>query len=68
MEREKINFVDMRNYQSVYNKKGEHLGNIEWNRKRKKWTWSQDEDVIMSAVCLQDVIYVMVNLRRKNER
>lgn len=45
-------------------KKGEHLGTVSdehWNR----WTWEQDQEVLMSRGCLTEVLEFMERLGGK---
>lgn len=39
----------------VWNSNDECLGNITFYKKWKCWVWSQDQEVIMSSDCLQQI-------------
>jgi lipopolysaccharide biosynthesis glycosyltransferase len=43
-------------YHYVKNSKGEVLGNIAYSKPWKCWVWEQDEWIMMSSDCLQQVV------------
>jgi hypothetical protein len=58
----KLEFLNMyqdekgNDYFHVYNKKSDFLGMICFDTRWKKWVWIQEEGIIMSKGCLQQII------------
>ena len=65
----KLKFMDMWhdengiNYYTVWNKKSEELGYIQFSKEWKKWIWVQDTEIQMSEDCLKQIINKMKELR-----
>lgn len=55
----------MDKYYDVENKKGELLGKIFFWKKWKKWIWEQEQDIIMTYDCLQDVVDFLKEIKQE---
>lgn len=51
---------------TVFNKKGGELGTIYFHKPWKCLVWQQEEDIMMSASCLEEVIKFMKERADKN--
>lgn len=58
----------MDRYWDVENKKGELLGRIIYWKPWKKWVWEQEEDIIMSEICLQDVASFLKEIKEEKPK
>jgi len=56
----KLTFEKISNFTYIYfvvwNKDMDRLGTIEFNKGWKCWIWNQEQGIIMSSECLQQVI------------
>lgn len=74
MEKKGLEFMDMyldensNHYFTIWNKKSEELGRIEFDMKWKKWIWIQYKDIVMSESCLQQVIDKIKELKKPKNK
>jgi hypothetical protein len=55
-------------YFDVINKKRDFLGRLVYFGKWKKWVWQQDEDIIMSDDCLQEIVDFLISIKKESPR
>lgn len=50
---------------SVANRRGDNLGQIIFDRGWNCWTWNPEQDLRMSADCLQEIVSKLKSLARR---
>ncbi len=63
----KKGYISSENDLSVMNKKNELLGRISWDKNWKCHVWEQEENIIMSADCLEQIVTKLKELDRDIE-
>ena len=60
----KLEFQDCYGYYEVYNDKSTLLGTIMFHTPWKRWTWEQENGIIMTNDCLKDVLNFIEVLKK----
>jgi hypothetical protein len=66
MGRTEIKEIDKEHYQA-FNKKGELLGYIFFFPSWRSFVWEQNDNIVMSGDCLQEIVKAINNLNFRGE-